>query len=115
VPLEPRHPDEPPLHHELRDALNRHLTNHKFFVWIEVEPSGAAQSFQNLAAMVAATEHWLAGLDPDAVDAQALPEQRFLDRAGEVRITAIPKKPSARGQRAEQIVGNPEPILVGWT
>jgi hypothetical protein len=114
MPMEPRHPDEPALHFELRDALNRGLTNTDFFVWIDVEPSGAAQSFKNLAAMVAATEHWLADLDPDAVDPGALPEQPFHDHAGKVRITAIPKKPSARGQRAEEIVGNPGPVLVGW-
>jgi hypothetical protein len=64
---------------------------------------------------VAATEQWLGHLDPDTLDPAALPEQLFRDRAGEVRITAIPKKPSARGRRADQIVGNPEPSLSGWT
>lgn len=114
MPMEPRHPDEPALHRDLRDALNRDLNNTDFFVWIDVVPSGAAQTFANLDAMVAATEGWLAHLNPDAIDPNALPEQLFRDPAGEVRITAVPKKPSARGRRADQIVGNPEPAVSGW-
>ena len=114
MPMKPRHRDEPALHHELRDALNHGLTNTNFFVWIDVEPSGTARRFENLRAMVAATEVWLANLDPDAIDPAALPEQLFRDPAGEVRITAILKKPSARGRQPREIVGNPEPVVVGW-
>jgi hypothetical protein len=114
MPLEFRHPDEQALHHQLRDALNRNLTSKDFFVWISVVPSGEASEIETLDAIVAATDQWLAHLSPDAVQPQAMPEQRFIDRAGEVQIHAVPKKPEARGQRAKEIVGNPEPILVGY-
>jgi hypothetical protein len=41
--------------YQLRDPLNPELTNADFLVWIDVEPSGVAQSFGKLRAMVAAT------------------------------------------------------------
>jgi hypothetical protein len=114
VPLEPLHPDEPGLHRALRDALNQGLSSTDFFVWITVTPTGNRKEFENLGSLVTAVESWLAGLNPDEVDASELPEREFPDTAAEVRVRAIPKKPSARGQRAGEIVGNPEPILTGW-
>ena len=112
--LAPLHPAEPALHHALRDALNRSLTNTDFFVWITVTPKGDASEFRDLPSLVEETEGWLQGLDPDAIDASELPEQYLSDAAADVRIRAVPKKPSARGQHAGQIVGNPEPVLAGW-
>jgi hypothetical protein len=41
-------------------------------------------------------------------------ELLFEDPAADVRIRAIPKKPEARGTRATEIVGNPEPVLMGF-
>ena len=112
--LAPLHPAEPALHHALRDALNRGLTNTDFFVWITVIPKGDTWEFEDLPSLVEETEQWLQGLDPDAVDGSELPEQGLSDAAADVRIRAVPKKSSARGQRAGQIVGNPEPVLAGW-
>lgn len=114
MPLRPSHPDEPALHHELRDALNQRLTNGDFFVWISVRPTGERVEFEDLDAIVSKAETWLSSLDPDRVDASDLPERTYSDKAAEVELRAIPKKPSARGQRAGQIVGNPEPVLAGW-
>jgi len=37
-----------------------------------------------------------------------------VDPAAEIKLRAIPKRPEARDRRADQIVGNPEPILAGW-
>jgi hypothetical protein len=114
MPLEPSHPDEPELHHQLRDALNEGLKSTDFFVWIRVRPTGYQKSFAYLPRIVARTDQWLASLDPDApsVSWQSVAES-FKDPAADVEIQAIPKKPEARGRRATQIVGNPEPALSG--
>ena len=57
-----------------------------------------------------------ATLDPDVVSSsREVPELAFVDQAAEIRVRAVPKKPEARGGRAAQIVGNPEPVLVGWS
>jgi hypothetical protein len=114
VPLEPSHPDEPALHYALRDALNGRLTNTDFFVWITVRPTGEQQEFRNLDWIVHDTETWLASLDPDA-ERDLASERFFHDPAAEVQIRALPKKPEARGKGTQPIVGNPEPILTGWT
>ena len=114
MPLEPSHPDEPVLHRGLRDALNRELTTPNFFVWINVSPTGRRLEFEDLPAIVRQTESWLRTLDPDSVDASQLPERTFSDKAAQVQIRAIPKKRSARAQRAAEVVGNPEPALAGW-
>jgi hypothetical protein len=114
MPLEPLHPDEPALHHALRDALNQRLTSTDFFVWISITPTGAAQDFRDLNALVDHTERWLAERRVDTVEANELPELQLSDPAAEVRIRAVPKKPAARGRRAPEIVGNPEPALAGW-
>lgn len=114
MPLEPSHPDEAVLHHALRDALDRTLTSKDFFVLITVEPSGERQKFEDLEGLALEVERWLRGQDPEHVDVDALPERLFTDKAAEVTVRAIPKKPSARGHRAANIVGNPEPALAGW-
>lgn len=106
---------EPELHEQLRQALNRGLSNKDFFVWISVTPTGSSSRFNDLGSIVRETEHWLARLDPDAVDPQWSRKRRvFADPAAEVEIQAIPKKKSARGSRAAEIVGNPAPALAGW-
>jgi hypothetical protein len=120
--LEPLHPDEPELHRQLRDALNEGLTNTDFFVWITVRPTGHQNRFSYLPRIVQRTDRWLASLDPDApqedrkssFDPAALLNAEFQDPAADVRIRAIPKKPEARGRRAAEIVGNPEPALAGY-
>lgn len=112
--LTPSHPDEPALHHQLRDALNQTLTSRDFFVWINVRPTGERVEFENLEAIVSDAEQWLSSLDPDRVDATELPERDYADKSAEVELRAIPKKPSARGRQTSQIVGNPEPVLAGW-
>jgi hypothetical protein len=109
----PLHPDEPQLHHELRDALNERLVNTSFFVWIDVTPTGDSTRFEELDRIVSNVEWWLGTLDPDAT--VAAEQVRLFDRAAEVKVRAVPKKPGARSHRAEQIVGNPEPVLVGWS
>jgi hypothetical protein len=114
VPLEPLHPDEPALHHALRDALNRQLTDTDFFVWINVTPTGERTEFDDLSSIVRRTEQWLSSLSPESVEPETLPEKEFSDRAAEIKIRAIPKKPAARGSHPPQIVGNPEPALAGW-
>jgi len=114
VRLEPLHPNEAALHHALRDALNRRLTTTDFFVWINIRPTGLRKNFENLDGIVEATEAWLLAQDPDTVSAEALPEQTLLDPAADVTVRAIPKKTAARGHRASEIVGNPEPALAGW-
>lgn len=115
MPFEPRHPDEPALHHQLRDALNAGLQNTNFFVWIDVWPSGEAKTFQALETVVEKAERWLSSLDPDVASGDPdLPEWRYDDLAGRVRLHALPKKPEARGARAGEIVGNPEPIVTGF-
>lgn len=110
----PRHPDEPALHEELRKALNEDLTDKGFFVWIDVEPTGDARHFENLDQIVRKTDEWLHSLDPDAVQEGALPEIKFEDPAAVVEITAIPRKKKVRGYRAQEIVGNAGPMLIGW-
>jgi hypothetical protein len=113
--LSARHPDEVDLHHELRDAFNRQLTNTDFFVWIDVRPTGQAKHFAHLEEIVRATEEWLGDLDPDAPSGlDKIAERWIIDPAAEIKLRAIPKKPEARTYRSDQIVGNPEPILVGW-
>jgi hypothetical protein len=115
MPLEARHPLEPALHHELRDAFNRQLQNTNFFIWIDVRPTGDQDSFVDLNRLVREIESWLAGLAPDAVRGpDHLPETWIHDPAAAVKLRAIPKKREARGYRSDQIVGNPEPILLGW-
>ena len=114
--LQPLHPSEPPLHHELRDALNRSVANTSFFVWINVTPTGLDGQFADLEKVVRDIEWWLDRLDPDAIrSTEGVPELEISDPAADVRVRALPKKPSARSERAGQIVGNPEPVLVGWT
>jgi hypothetical protein len=56
MPLEPSHPDEPGLHHQLRDALNAGLNNTNFFVWINVEPSGRFERFSGVEKLVETAE-----------------------------------------------------------
>lgn len=116
MPLEPSHPDEPELHRQLRDALNDELRNTKFFVWITVRPTGWQKSFAYLPRIVAAVEEWLDTLDPDEVRPwdEGNGWISISDPAADVRIRAIPKKPGARGRRADQIVGNPAPVLTGY-
>jgi hypothetical protein len=110
----PSHPDEPVLHHALRDALNRELKNKDFFVWVTVEPTGEAKEFENLDGIVAGTEAWLDRLNPDAVEEKALPKYEIEQPAATVQITALPRKAEVRDHRAGQIVANPNPIMVGW-
>ena len=113
--LSARHPDEPALHHELRDAFNRKLTSTKFFVWIDVRPTGGLKRFAHLDEIVRATEQWLTDLDPDAPAApDRIAERWIVDPAAEIKLRAIPKRPEARDRRADEIVGNREPILAGW-
>ena len=112
--LEPLHPEEAELHRDLRNALNEGLTSTDFLVWITVEPTGATGRFEDLPKLVEDTDAWLKARDPDRVDGSDLPELTLEDRAAEVRIRAVPKKPEARGRRSGEIVGNPEPVLVGW-
>ncbi len=114
--LAPLHPAEPKLHHELRDALNASLANTNFFVWINVTPLGEGGSFGDAGRIVNGVEAWLDSLDPDLVSAAGeVPELEFIDPAAEVRVRAVPKKPEARAGRSAQVVGNPEPVLVGWS
>ncbi len=114
--LAPLHPDEPVLHHELRDALNQSLANTSFFVWINVTPTGTQHEFSDLRRIVVGIEWWLETLDPDAIPAtEDVPELELSDPAADVRVRALPKKREARVQRSAEIVGNPEPVLVGWT
>ena len=112
--LQPRHPLEPQLHHELRDALNGELGNTNFFVWIDVRPHADQPSFAKLPEIVRKTETWLASLHPDDINPERLPGISVDDPAADVKLRAIPKKPSARSYRSDQIVGNPEPALAGW-
>jgi hypothetical protein len=114
------HPDESASHHELRDALNRQLTNTNFFVWIDVRPTGKHKGFSELEQVVKIVEEWLDDLDPDASapGEDRVQEREISDPAATVKLRAIPKKPAARGGRAEQIVVNPEPLLASelhWT
>lgn len=111
--LQPVHPDEPALHHELRDALNKSLTNTSFFVWINVTPAGGYTQFDDLGKIVRGIEWWLSTLDPEAIRSDSVPELEISDLAADVRVRALPKKREARARRAPQIVGNPEPVLVG--
>ena len=112
--LEPAHPDEPVLHHALRDALNQGLTNTDFIVWITVYPTGERKDFADLSRLVAETDDWLRQYDPEGLDPSDLPERELFDKAATVEVKAIPKKPAARGHHPGEIVGNPEPILTGW-
>ncbi len=116
MPLEPSHPDEPELHHELRDALNAGLENKDFFVWITVRPVGWQKSFAYLPRIVDTVEEWLGALDPEDVQPwdHGKGEISLTDPAADVRVRAIPKKPEARGTRPDHIVGNPEPVLAGY-
>jgi hypothetical protein len=115
MPLEPSHPDEPELHHQLRDALNEGLTSTDFFVWIRVRPTGHQKRFAYLPRIVEKTDKWLASLDPNASrDAPEPPSTFAQDPAADVEILAIAKRPEARGERAAEIVGNPEPALAGF-
>ena len=114
LPLEPSHPDEPGLHHALRDALNRGLSNTDFFVWITVHPTGERKDFADLSGLVRQADEWLRQYNAETVDPSQLPEREFSDRAATVEVKAIPKKPAARGRHPGEIVGNPEPILTGW-
>lgn len=114
--LAPLNPDELTLHHQLRDALNEKLANKSFFVWINVTPTGSQQQFSDLQRIVSSIQWWLDTLDPDEIPgAEAVPQVDISDQAAEVRVRALPKKPDARTKRSGQIVGNPEPVLVGWT
>jgi hypothetical protein len=113
--LHPLHPDEPGLHHALRDALNERISNTGFFVWINVSPSGLQREYADLDRLVAGVQLWLDTLDPDRMSAsEGVPEMAMFDPAAEVRVRALPKKPSARTVCARAVVGNPEPVLVGW-
>jgi hypothetical protein len=115
MPLDARHPDELALHHQLRDALNRDLTNTNFFVWIDVRPTGKHKRFTELKQVVAAVDEWLSDLDPDAhYSADRVPERWISEPAAEIKLAAIPRRREVRDRRAKQIVGNPEPMLVGW-
>lgn len=112
--MEPLHPDEPELHRQLRDALNEGLSNTDFFVWITVRPTGHQTHFSYLPRIVEKTERWLSLLDPDAPQEERRSTEFVQDPAADVEIRAIPKKPEARGRRAVEIVGNPEPVLAGY-
>jgi hypothetical protein len=114
--LSARHPHETDLHHALRDALNDNLLNTNFFVWIDVRPTGKSNEFAHMEQIVDAVEDWLSDLDPDAPPPGEgrVQEREIIEPAAEIKLRAIPKKPEARHRRAAQIVGNPEPILVGW-
>lgn len=115
VPLTPRHPYEPALHKQLRDALNEGLTNTNFFVLIDVEPTGEAPVLSSTDAIVADTDAWLESIDPDAiVTGTILPALAFTDPGAKILVRAIPKKTEARDGRAQEIVANPEPILAGF-
>lgn len=111
----PRHPDEFDLHHELRDAFNKELQNANFFVWIDVRPTGKYKQLAHLDKIIEAVEEWLGDLDPDGhLETDRIAERWIVDPAAEIKLRAIPRKREVRGYRADQIVGNPEPILVGW-
>jgi len=90
------------------------LRNKNFFVWISVEPTGDAKHFSSLQKVVGRTEDWLSTLDPDAVREGELPKLPLHETAAEIEVTALPRKPEVRDRRADEIVGNPWPVLVGW-
>ena len=102
------------MHSALRDALNERLENKDFFVWLDVRPTGKAQEFEDLSEIVAETENWLEGLDPDDIEEKQLPKRHIEQEAASVEITALPRKPEVRDHRADEIVGNPRPMLFGW-
>lgn len=95
--------------------MNAALTSKGFFVWITVSPKNDHKHFADLDRIVRGTEAWLNSLDPDKIGPGEFPAKTFDDKAADVRIRAIPKKLEARTYRSEQIVGNPSPMLVGWS
>lgn len=114
MPFQARHPDETALHSEIRDALNSEIQSKNFFVWLNILPTGQGSEIDDLPGLVAETEEWLRSLDPDAVSEKELPKRVIKRRAAIVELTALPRKPEVRSYPADQIVGNPGPILVGW-
>jgi hypothetical protein len=103
-------------HKRIAKALDQGVTNPNFFLWlnVEVEP-GILVDEQLITQIVNAVQQWLDSLDPDLkIDPDGSHPTRAL-QAGPVavRITALPRKPEARGASGV-VVGNPSPPSAYW-
>lgn len=109
-------------HRAVSAELEARVKSRLFFLHIGTVPAKAAggsaagpmdvvsEEWETVAEGV---EQWLAGLDPDAVDADNLPT--FHARPGEtyIELTATPKKPNRRG--TNPLIVNPYPEVNAFT
>jgi hypothetical protein len=102
-------PQELEWHEAVRDTLDSRISNPNFFLWIDVEAEpGASLDKDTLREDI---EEWLGELDPDAAIAeQTQPRHRLRVGGMDIQLTALPKKPEARGT-SQRIVGNPVPAF----
>ncbi len=104
-------------HQEVAAALERGVRNRDWFLWLTLDPPsddkrGSTPPLTELADQVDA---WLSGLDPDVVTHTGRSEQwTWTASSGAARLTlsAIPKKPDARGHAG--LIGNPVPAFAYW-
>ena len=101
-------------HEALARALDRGIDSAAFFLWLRVDGEVDRPSDDEVRSFVQQAREWLNGLDVDAVKSDHLPTLRLAVDGGEVELTAIPKKPAARGSSGP-VVGNPVPPRAFWS
>lgn len=109
-------------HRAVAKELEARVKSRTFFLHIGTEPAGAgggpatspmdvaAETWETLAEGV---EQWLAGLDPDATDADNPPTYEARPGETPIELTATPKKKRRRG--TDPLIVNPYPTVSSFT
>ncbi|MDQ6751103.1 MAG: hypothetical protein M3Z33_10165 [Actinomycetota bacterium] len=108
-------------HLAVSKELEARVKGRMFFVRVTVAPEAAAggatspaevdeESWKGVAASV---EEWLAGLDPDVVGDDNMPEHEVRPGGTPVELAALPKKEKRRGK--DPLIVNPFPGIEVFT
>jgi len=104
-------------HKALAEALDAEITSPDFFLWLRVkaEQATTGPTRGQLDVVVHQVQTWLNSLNVShAKDADGrFPTAKHSVGKVEIEVTAVPKKPEARGI-SNIVVGNPLPPSAHW-
>lgn len=103
-------------HKRLAKALDAGITNPNFFLWLRVEvESGTLVDERVINEVVQSTQRWLDGLNAETIrrSDDKPPDTAYEFGPVRIGITALPRKPEARGVIGA-VVGNPSPPSAHW-
>lgn len=108
-------------HLTVAKELEARVKGRMFFVRVVVGPDPAGPGATSPAdvdahvwdSVAENVEQWLAGLDPDAVDEDNLPEYEVRPGDTSIELAALPKKVARRGK--DPLIVNPFPGITVFT